>query len=118
LLGGVEDPAGPAGARFCFSVDEGLEVLPDPAEPLVLLPAEEPLVAPLPALLSGPSPQPASVAARAKAKAKARVFFMRWVSFENPTICNKRAGPWRLIFQAQRRRQRRAVSCKPITSSP
>jgi hypothetical protein len=116
LPGGVEDPAGPAGARFCFSVDDGLDVLPEPAAPLVLLPAEEPLVLPLPALF--PSPQPASVAARAKAKAKARVFFMPWVSFENPTRCNNRAGPSTLIFQAQRRRPRRAVSCKPITSSP
>jgi hypothetical protein len=105
LPDGVEDPAGPAGARFCFSVDDGLDVLPEPAEPLVLLPADEPLVAPLPALLSGPSPQPASVVARAKAKAKARVFFMPWVSFENPSRCNKRAGPWALIFQGRRPRR-------------
>lgn len=89
------EPAGPAGARF-FSGD-WLGVLLEPAEPLVLLPADEPLVAPLPALSA--RSQPARVAAKAKAKAKARVFFMPWVSFENPTRCNKRAGPLPLIFQ-------------------
>jgi hypothetical protein len=67
-----DEPAGP-GARF-FSGD-WLGVLPDPAEPLVLLPADEPLVPPLPALSA--RSQPAKVAASARAKAMERVFFMR-----------------------------------------
>jgi hypothetical protein len=77
------EPAGLDGAFFGAVLPD---VLPEPVEPLELLPADEPLeplVAPLPALVPSRS-HAERVAASARAKARERVRFMRVAPFESP----------------------------------
>jgi hypothetical protein len=85
LLGAVPEPAEPLGLDGAFFGAVLPDVLPEPLEPLELLPADEPLapLLPLPALVPSRS-QAERVAASARAKARERVRFMRVAPFESP----------------------------------